>query len=193
MSHYSLFKSVTNDLEFLLKEASELVLINGIKTQALITSYKPRNNGLDTRKITTDFQIKQGDIITWREKAWVVSNEIATSTGHLYKSVVQHMPHVVDINLGAEKKHIGEDSLGRPIYSENIVSIKEHCIVSDLSYSMEGMQLKAPVSELKITLRDYIETRRVKIGNTFNFGLYTYKVEHIDFSRIGLTILYCKR
>lgn len=31
MSHYSLFKSVTNDLEFLLKEASELVLINGIK------------------------------------------------------------------------------------------------------------------------------------------------------------------
>lgn len=54
-----------------MQETSESILVNGFEKQAIVKSNKAINNGIDTRKITTNEEIKQGDIITWRDKPWL--------------------------------------------------------------------------------------------------------------------------
>lgn len=193
MANYSIFKSATDDMDYLMQEAGESILVNGIEKQAIVKSNKAINNGINTRKITTKEKIKQGDIITWRDKPWLTTSEVAVGTGYVYKAVLQHMLHTVKVHVGNEKIAEGTDSMGRPIYKEQPVYVEEACIINDLSYSTVGLQVKVPTSELEVTLRDCEETQKIKINNSFDFGLYTYKVEHIDLSRVGMIILHCKK
>lgn len=89
------------------------------------------------------------------------------------------MPHTIKVYIGNEKIAEGTDSMGRPIYKEQPVYVEEACIINDLSYSTVGLQVNVPTSELKVTLQDCIETQKIKVNDSFQFGLYTYNVEQL--------------
>lgn len=187
----------TKDFQFMLDNAAYDILINENVSKGLITS--PSLNRIvdfDDRYISTLDILKRGDLITYKDKPYLIISEIESMRQINYKAIMRHCNYHITIPGGTELVDTGyTDIVGNPIYEEvEIDPIDLPIIIDNRKFSVTGDQaINVPENQIIIMLQVNDETEEYNVGDSFNVIDQEWNIIDVDKTKVGLYIWTAER
>ncbi|WP_413381217.1 hypothetical protein [Alkalihalobacillus sp. 1P02AB] len=197
MPSINLFKNSTvDDFSSILNNLGEPILINDTESIGVVaTPTQSRTPSDDDRYITTKDKISRGDVIKWRDREWLILNEVVAAQKESYKSLMRHLAHTLNIQIGMNQGEIiGYDSLGRPIYSDPEPIYAEIGVLAEAEKQVAGNgSIRLVDGNIKLIAPDNEQSRLVEVNHTYTIGNIEYRIYGIDPTETGLLLMYSEK
>jgi hypothetical protein len=189
-----LFDINQSDTDYLFESAGESVLINNIKTTAILTH--PPISEYEQRYIHTLSPAIRGDLVTYSNETYLIISENVTKRGNKYKALIRHCNDKVQVIGDSQQVFVGNDSYGRPVYKTvEGDPILIPAIVDTKSFSVNlNAQFVVPNNQIVVIVQDNATTKsKLTVNGTFPLIEGTWKILNRDLSKKGLVIMTCEK
>lgn len=170
------------------------VIIDGLKTKALITSKYNNKFGELKYILARQNEVNRGSLVTYNDEHWLVTT-IPNNNGVFKKGEIQLCSATFPLKEDDKKIFIGVDDLKRPVYDiipGKIVDIP--CVVSMNEATIAIADTNKPINLLNnvvyITI-PYTESESIGYDKEFEMYGSIYRIIRIDISKsinkVGLT------
>lgn len=167
---------------------SEPATINGTAANIIVGSTKP-NDHADTKTIRTLTPLTCGDLITYKDKPWLVISEVAGDRHTIYRGLMRVCPFLVNIKTGTEQVLKGYDEIGRPVYETQSTYTALPAIIDSRTFGIDQGQINIATGQLLITLQENETSLLVGLNDRFTKFNSAWIVSGIDRTRKGLITL----
>lgn len=181
-----------NAFQEILDEAGQIVLINDIATNVVITN--PPLSEYEEKYLHTLETVSQGDIVTYMGERYLVITESVTKRSAKYKALIRHCNVLIEMPGEEVCVIVGENEFGEPITECTTGEpIFIPAIVDNKSFAVDdSAAIRVPDNHIVVIVQDnQINRDKFQLNNTFTFE-GSYKVIHRDFTKRGLMILTCE-
>ncbi|ABR48981.1 hypothetical protein Amet_2831 [Alkaliphilus metalliredigens QYMF] len=164
------FKALRDSFNRHIKEYGQTVLIDGEPIRAFFGEYDDKKNSHDHKYIFADIGlVKQGSVVVARGQRWI------------------SVSHVVNINNAYEKSLVREIKFCLKWQNKAIP-----CVMDARMQSIDyGQAINLATGNVDITIPQNEDTRAIVEDDNLFVANQKWKVEGIDYSKIGLITLYC--
>ncbi|QUH20228.1 hypothetical protein [Alkaliphilus sp. B6464] len=165
---------IDNDITYLLSELGHNIKINNVAAKGIINNASMERT-FDDKRLITNAELKRGYYINYNDLNFLVLNEINDKRlSSYYKGIIRH--------CNFDLKFIIDNKLYL-FYS---------CIEGD-KFSLQKGIITYSADTITVTLPYTPITNQLKIGDSFISMGSVWKIEGIDYTKVGIINLYSKK
>jgi hypothetical protein len=163
---------------------SEIVLINGMEYEAIITQDKKSED--KKLLLLPDVQVDIGSVVELNSNLYLIMDFQGEGINEIYPSAtLKKCNNTYPIKVNKTSQLKGHNQLGKPVY-EDVYSVDklEPCIVESGNFATDtDSQLVIPKNTLFITLKYQLSDT---INYNYEFTMYNnkYKIKDIDYTKV---------
>lgn len=164
----------------------EPATINGTAATIIVGNSKP-NERADTKTIRTLTPLACGNLVTYKDKSWLIISEVAGDRHTIYRGLMRSCNFSISVKVGEEKVLIGYDEIGRPVYEIIDVFVDLPCIVDTFGLKVDSNQIiNLSKNEITIIMQDNEDSRTITLNAEITVMGQVYTIQGVDLTRPGL-------